>query len=151
MSCPWKCCNVCSKDSSCLLITRPCAHLICNSCKERRNTSDCCPVCNKGPVVYQDTASDSIKPLLADVKDSAVHLQKTLVLQYSHYQQSCTTETDVLSGAANQDVSLPKLEKETLQFESRTRQMYQWKASHVPLFEQGEKVLAHLVNFYQRY
>ena len=148
---PWICCSVCAVSSekcSSLYITKPCAHFVCGSCRQRRQPRDGCPACRKTPVAFEAADLDTLGPFLDDDLDSAAHLQKTLGLQKKHYLQSCAREREVLAGRSLQDIPLAKLEKETLQFECKIKQMRKWKSANAALWTSRASVLKHLVETY---
>ena len=149
---PWKCCNVCSlssKECPYLYITKPCAHFVCSSCKE----PDSCPTCRTRPVRYEDLKSDSVKPFLESVADSVLHLQKGMGLQDKHYLQSCAREKAISCSVARgggqpENIPVSTLERETLQFERKIKQMRKWRSVNVCLTADMDRVLKHLIKTY---
>ena len=144
---PWKCCSVCSVSSekcSYLHITKPCAHFVCSSCKE----PDCCPTCRTRPVRYEDLNTHSLRPFLDDVLDSAVLLQKGMGLQHKHYIQSCAREREILSPRGGQNIPISKLERETVEFERKIKQMRKWRSANIALLADMDAVLNHLIKTY---
>lgn len=145
---PWKCCSVCgiaSEECSSLYITKPCAHFVCYSCRERSQPGDCCPSC-RAPARFEDPNSEYLRPFIDDVLDSAGNLQNVLGLQNKHYLQSCAREKGFLSASESKScIPISKLEKETLQFERKVKQMRTWKNSNATVLSGMDAISDYLM------
>ena len=145
---PWLCCSVCpstSVDCSCLYITKLCAHFVCDKCRAKWPHNSC-PTCKKQPVEFKP--GGALNPYLDDLIDSTIHLQKILELQNKHYLASCSKEREVLSGRYLHDISVAKLEKETLQVEHKCKQMREWKSTNAALLANYDCVFKALRSSY---
>ena len=151
---PWLCCCVCAatpeSGGPVMCITKPCAHFVCNACRERwsQQRPNTCPACKQHQATFESAGSDSLKPFLVDLLDSAVQLHKVLGLQNKHYVRSCWREREAVGDKRTDDVPLSKLEKETLQLECKIKQMRKWKRANATLLANGDMVLKYLMNTY---
>ena len=149
---PWMCCSVCySEATSALLVSSPCAHFVCNTCRQRCRPNSC-PACKRQPVSYEPASSASFSSLLEDVSVSVMTFQKVFNFQSNHYLQSCSREQEALArglaGRREEEVSVGQLERAACQLENKILQMRKWKAANTALLGRGALALNYLRNTY---